>query len=146
MPVSLNSLPIPCGWVMPTKSANPTSAHPNASSTLPRTYTLALRHASDVNPGGYHDVLDVERVPHDHLDEDAGHREQQKTGYAKPHRAPLLQQLGTSARERRPRIIGGAPAYPPVEQRHTDHEVAANQGESEQGGQRIVAEPEHIWQ
>ena len=34
---------------------------------------------SDVNPGRNQDVLDIERVPQRHLDEHAGHRDQQKS-------------------------------------------------------------------
>src|SRR5208282_4834883 len=87
IPVNSYSFPIPCGWLIPTYSAKPTSAIPSACSTLARMNT-GVAATSDVNPGRNQDVLDVERVPQRHLDEHAGHRDQQKSGIPKrtgPH-------------------------------------------------------------
>src|SRR5208282_5740850 len=145
IPVNSYSFPIPCGWLIPTYSAKPTSAIPSACSTLARMNT-GVAATSDVNPGRNQDVLDVERVPQRHLDEHAGHRDQQKSRDTEAHRSPLLQNLAAAAGKRRPWIARRPRSYPEIQRRVADDEVAAYQEQSEQRRREVVAEAEHVRQ
>src|SRR5208283_6116169 len=129
IPVNSYSFPIPCGWLIPTYSAKPTSAIPSACSTLARMNT-GVAATSDVNPGRNQDVLDVERVPQRHLDEHAGHRDHQKSRDPEARRPPFLQYLGTAAGKRRPWIARRPRSYPEIQRRVPHHEVSADQHQS----------------
>src|SRR5271170_5562130 len=93
-----NSWAIALLRLMPTYSAKPTSAHPNASNTFASKNTPPT--ALNINPGSDHDVFDVESVAQRHLHKHSEHGQKQKARDPESHRTPLREQFPAATLKR----------------------------------------------
>src|SRR5262245_57547653 len=102
-----------------------------AMKNMLRRGTEVASHSSDVQPGGYPDVFDVECVPHDHLDHHREHVEKQEGSGEKPRHAPAGHELLPAETDDRG-----------IHAEHTEHEVTDDQRTAEQRRPQIVAKAE----